>query len=83
MKQPTSPDGVSIIEMDAMDELEWDNDQHTPVAPDGSLTALVRQTAPTPPSASAHVVPGDAVTAAKLKVVTTVAKPTPLPAAKS
>ena len=42
---PSSKDDPEdhVVEMDAMDEAEWENDQHTPVASDTKLEALVRR----------------------------------------
>ena len=47
-----SPDEeASVVELDAMDVAEWEQDQHTPVASDEKLADLVKQTTEGPPAA--------------------------------
>ncbi|HLL21188.1 MAG TPA: hypothetical protein VK427_03605, partial [Kofleriaceae bacterium] len=53
----TKPPDPDVVEIDALDEAEWEQGQHTPIAPDKKLEALVRQTAPTPPVAAPLVDP--------------------------
>ena len=54
MSKPAGPranhDGVpeKVVEIDAIDEEEWERDRHTPQAPVAGLAALVRQTVPQP-----------------------------------
>ncbi|NVB80586.1 MAG: hypothetical protein HOV81_19485, partial [Kofleriaceae bacterium] len=40
------PDDAPILEMDAMDEAEWEQDHHTPVVEDEKLAALVKESGP-------------------------------------
>src|SRR4051812_18981194 len=40
------PDETPILEMDAMDGAEWEQDQHTPIVEDEKLAALVKESGP-------------------------------------
>lgn len=44
-KRPPEEEASAVVELDAMDVAEWEQDQHTPVAPDSELAALVKKTA--------------------------------------
>jgi len=46
---PASEPTEELVEMEAMDVDEWEKEQHTPVATDAKLAALVKQSAETPP----------------------------------
>ena len=47
---PKSPDNPGIVvEMDAMDGVEWVQDQHTPSVHETRLAELVKQSQATPP----------------------------------
>jgi hypothetical protein len=61
---PDAPTTVAVVEMDAMDLEEWEQDQHTPAAPEEHLAALVKQTRSAP--ATAESAPAPAVAPRKL-----------------
>nr|MDQ3297442.1 hypothetical protein [Myxococcota bacterium] len=76
MTKPAGPD-ERVVEMDAMDEAEWERDIHTPQASDGQLQGLVRQMASTP-AAAVPVVAEPAVDSAKAPTFAkTLARPRP------
>ena len=45
MSRGNGEEHTDVVEMDAMDVDDWDRDRHTPVASDGNLAALVKQSA--------------------------------------
>ncbi|MBA3451955.1 MAG: hypothetical protein H0T42_02520, partial [Deltaproteobacteria bacterium] len=48
---PPSQPKEELVEMEAMDLEEWEQDQHTPVATDEKLAELVKQSAAVPAAA--------------------------------
>jgi tetratricopeptide (TPR) repeat protein len=44
MTKRNKSEGESVVEIDAMDNEEWEKDQHTPIAPNAELAELVKQT---------------------------------------
>ncbi len=47
MKNADGEESTDIVEMDAMDVVEWEREQHTPLATEPKLAALVKQSAET------------------------------------
>jgi tetratricopeptide (TPR) repeat protein len=44
MTKRNKSEGESVVEIDAIDNEEWEKDQHTPIAPNAELAELVKQT---------------------------------------
>lgn len=71
---PDDDEADSIVEIDAMDEDEWDKDQHTPTVNNDTLAKLVKESITVAAPDPALPMPLVARTTSR-NTVTTVAKP--------